>query len=56
VDVAAIVERLLGERLDDGGWNCEAENGSVRARAAAATLPASTPIGLPVTAVASDSP
>ena len=23
-------ERLLGEQLDDGGWNCEAENGSVR--------------------------
>jgi hypothetical protein len=30
VDVAAIVERILGERLDDGGWNCEVENGSVR--------------------------
>lgn len=30
VDVAPIVDRLLGERLDDGGWNCEAENGSVR--------------------------
>jgi len=30
VDVAAIVERILSERLDDGGWNCEAENGSVR--------------------------
>jgi hypothetical protein len=30
VDVAPIVARLLGERLDDGGWNCEAENGSVR--------------------------
>ena len=30
VDVSAIVERILGERLDDGGWNCEAENGSVR--------------------------
>mgnify|MGYP003693597301 CR=1 FL=1 len=30
VDVAAIVERILGERLADGGWNCEAENGSVR--------------------------
>ncbi len=29
-DVAPIVERLLGERLADGGWNCEAENGSVR--------------------------
>ena len=30
VDVSPIVERLLAERLDDGGWNCEAENGSVR--------------------------
>jgi hypothetical protein len=30
VDVSAVVERLLGERLADGGWNCEAENGSVR--------------------------
>src|SRR5262249_15094965 len=30
VDVAPIVERMLTERLDDGGWNCEAENGSVR--------------------------
>jgi hypothetical protein len=30
VDVAAIVKRILGERLDDGGWNCDAENGSVR--------------------------
>ena len=30
VDVAAIVERILGERLADGGWNCEVENGSVR--------------------------
>ena len=30
VDVTAIVERILGERLADGGWNCEAENGSVR--------------------------
>ncbi len=30
VDVGAIVERILGERLADGGWNCEAENGSVR--------------------------
>ena len=29
-DVGGIVERVLGERLDDGGWNCEAENGSVR--------------------------
>ena len=30
VDVTAIVERILVERLADGGWNCEAENGSVR--------------------------
>src|SRR3954464_10533074 len=30
VDVSPIVERILTERLDDGGWNCEAENGSVR--------------------------
>ena len=30
VDVAAVVERILAGRLADGGWNCEAENGSVR--------------------------
>ena len=30
IDVSAIVERILGERLADGGWNCEAENGSIR--------------------------
>jgi hypothetical protein len=30
VDVAPIVDRILGERLADGGWNCETENGSVR--------------------------
>jgi len=30
VDVSAIVERLVGERLADGGWNCERCNGSVR--------------------------
>ncbi len=29
VGVDAIVARLLGEQLPDGGWNCEAENGSV---------------------------
>lgn len=29
-DVVGVVTRLLGEQLDDGGWNCEAENGSVR--------------------------
>jgi hypothetical protein len=30
VDVSSIVSRLAGERLDDGGWNCERANGSVR--------------------------
>jgi hypothetical protein len=25
-----IVDRLLGEQLPDGGWNCEAANGSTR--------------------------
>jgi hypothetical protein len=30
VDVSPVVDRILGERLADGGWNCEAENGSVR--------------------------
>ena len=25
-----LAERLLGEQLPDGGWNCEAERGSVR--------------------------
>jgi hypothetical protein len=29
-DVAPIVVRLVSERLDDGGWNCERVNGSVR--------------------------
>src|SRR2546428_2488824 len=29
-DVDGVVARLLGEQLADGGWNCEAENGSVR--------------------------
>jgi hypothetical protein len=29
-DVNAVVARLLGEQLEDGGWNCEAERGSVR--------------------------
>jgi hypothetical protein len=28
-DVERIVARLLREQLEDGGWNCEAENGSV---------------------------
>ncbi len=30
VGVDDIVTRLVGEQLADGGWNCEAENGSVR--------------------------
>ena len=30
VPVDSVVTRLLGEQLADGGWNCEAENGSVR--------------------------
>jgi hypothetical protein len=30
VDVDAVVARLLDEQLEDGGWNCEVENGSVR--------------------------
>jgi hypothetical protein len=30
VDVSGVVDRLLAEQLGDGGWNCEAENGSVR--------------------------
>lgn len=29
-DVEGVVTRLLGEQLEDGGWNCEAENGSIR--------------------------
>jgi len=30
VDISPIVERLLGDRMEDGGWNCERERGSVR--------------------------
>jgi hypothetical protein len=30
LNVEGIVGRLLGEQLEDGGWNCEVENGSVR--------------------------
>ncbi|MDP9245027.1 MAG: hypothetical protein M3O64_00095 [Chloroflexota bacterium] len=30
LDVTPIVERLLGEQMADGGWNCEQENGSTR--------------------------
>jgi hypothetical protein len=29
-DIRGIVNRLLGEQLSDGGWNCEAPNGSTR--------------------------
>ena len=29
-DVSGLITRLLGEQLADGGWNCEAENGSTR--------------------------
>jgi hypothetical protein len=30
VDVSSLADQLAGERLDDGGWNCERANGSVR--------------------------
>lgn len=30
VDVSPIVDRILGEKMDDGGWNCDMEIGSVR--------------------------
>jgi hypothetical protein len=29
-DVERLVDRLLGEQMADGGWNCEQENGSTR--------------------------
>ena len=29
-DVNGVVDRLLGEQMSDGGWNCEQENGSIR--------------------------
>jgi hypothetical protein len=29
-DVRGIIDRLLAEQLTDGGWNCEAANGSTR--------------------------
>jgi hypothetical protein len=29
-DVRRLVDRLLGEQMEDGGWNCEQENGSTR--------------------------
>lgn len=30
VDMSELVQRLLGERQPDGGWNCERANGSAR--------------------------
>jgi hypothetical protein len=30
LDMSPLVNRLVGETLEDGGWNCEAERGSVR--------------------------
>lgn len=30
VKVQGLVDRLLNEQLEDGGWNCERENGSIR--------------------------
>jgi hypothetical protein len=32
-DMTPVVERLLGEQMADGGWNCEQENGSIRGSA-----------------------
>jgi hypothetical protein len=29
-NIDGVVARLISEQLEDGGWNCEAENGSVR--------------------------
>jgi hypothetical protein len=29
-NIGRIIDRLLGEQLPDGGWNCEAANGSTR--------------------------
>jgi hypothetical protein len=29
-DVSGIVDRLLDDQMDDGGWNCEQESGSTR--------------------------
>ena len=29
-DVRSIVDRLLGDQMEDGGWNCEQERGSTR--------------------------
>ena len=41
-DGQGLVDRLLGEQMDDGGWNCEQENGSTRGGASpSAPRPAS---------------
>jgi hypothetical protein len=29
-DMSPVVDRLLGDRLDDGGWNCDTERRSIR--------------------------
>jgi len=29
-DVSGLVDRLIDDQMDDGGWNCEQENGSTR--------------------------
>jgi hypothetical protein len=29
-DVSGLIERLVGEQLSDGGWNCDAERGATR--------------------------
>jgi hypothetical protein len=29
VDMTSLVDRLLDEQLEDGGWNCEVENGAI---------------------------
>jgi len=29
-NVRGLIERLIGEQLEDGGWNCDTENGSTR--------------------------
>src|SRR6201989_911453 len=46
VDVAAVVERILAERLADGGWNCEAENGSMRVSLVTAVNVLHGPLGV----------
>ena len=40
VDMHSLVDRLMGEQMTDGGWNCDQEIGSTRARAG---VPALTP-------------